>query len=82
MYRLTDLSPTPVASLLRAQRVAQGEGLSFIYIGNIPQQVGEDTFCPVCKKRLIHRIGYQILENHIKNGKCSFCGASIPGVWN
>jgi hypothetical protein len=30
---------------------------------------------------LIRRSGYSISANNIKDGKCSFCGAHIAGVW-
>ncbi len=82
LYKLTNLSPTPLKTLLRAQKIAEGEGIKFIYIGNVPQQVGEDTVCPKCGKILIKRIGYNVLENLLKAGKCPFCGYKIPGVWD
>ncbi len=82
MYKLTNLSPTPISSLVRARDIAVKEGLKFIYIGNIPQHIGEDTHCPACGKLLVKRIGYTILKNLLKKGKCSFCGEKIPGVWD
>ncbi len=81
MYKLTNLSPTPLSSLLRAQQIAAEEGLHFVYVGNIPQQVGEDTHCPVCKKLLIKRAGYHILENNLIDGACPQCQTKIPGIW-
>ncbi|MDP8266957.1 MAG: AmmeMemoRadiSam system radical SAM enzyme [Candidatus Aceula meridiana] len=82
LYKLANLSPTPISSLMMAQRVAEEEGLQFIYLGNIPQQTGEQTICPVCGKILLKRIGYNLLENNIVNGKCRFCGYAVPGVWD
>ncbi|MCF7870355.1 MAG: AmmeMemoRadiSam system radical SAM enzyme, partial [Candidatus Omnitrophica bacterium] len=82
MYKLTNLSPTPLSSLMRAERIAKEEGLHFVYIGNVPQHIGENTYCPNCNKLLIKRIGYQILENKIENGKCPYCKEEIPGIWN
>ncbi|MDP8264308.1 MAG: AmmeMemoRadiSam system radical SAM enzyme [Candidatus Aceula lacicola] len=81
MYKLTNLSPTPLSSLLRAYDIAKKVGLNFVYIGNIPQQIGEDTRCPRCGKMLIKRRGYTILENNLKEGKCPFCGEKIAGIW-
>ncbi|MCX5682033.1 MAG: AmmeMemoRadiSam system radical SAM enzyme, partial [Candidatus Omnitrophica bacterium] len=60
MYKLANLSPTPVSSLERAYEIAKKIGLEFVYVGNIPDQVSEDTFCPACKKLLIKRIGYEV----------------------
>ena len=82
MYKLTNLSPTPIASLKRAKDIAEDVGLKFVYVGNIPQGLGEDTFCPVCHTLLIKRIGYTILENNLINGKCPSCNSDIPGIWD
>lgn len=82
MYKLVDLSPTPVDTLVLARDIAKKTGLRYVYIGNIPQHMGEDTVCPVCAKLLVKRIGYTVLENNIEQGKCKFCGTKIAGVWN
>jgi len=81
LYKLRSLPPTPVSTLEKARNVALSTGLEFVYIGNIPGHQGEHTFCPKCKKLLIQRIGYMVGENHLKGGKCSFCGKPIPGIW-
>lgn len=81
MYKLVDLSPTPVETLKRAYAIAKKVGLEFVYIGNVPDTQGEDTVCPMCGKTLIKRKGYFILENNIVNGKCPSCGYSVPGIW-
>jgi len=47
----------------------------------VPGHPGENTYCPHDGKPLIHRSGYQILENNVVEGKCKFCGQPIPGVW-
>jgi pyruvate formate lyase activating enzyme len=82
MYKLTDLSPTPLKTLIRAQEIALDTGLKYVYVGNVPQNVGEDTICPKCGKLLVKRVGYKVLENNISQGKCKFCNAAIPGVWD
>jgi len=82
LYKLTNLSPTPLGTLLRAKEIAEKEGIKFIYIGNVPQQIGEDTICPNCAKTIIKRVGYNVIENKLKAGKCPFCGHKIPGVWD
>ncbi len=80
-YRLTNLPPTPVATLDRLWKLAKAEGLEFVYVGNVPGHPGESTDCPGCGARLIHRIGYRVLENRLKKGRCPDCGRVIPGVW-
>ena len=82
MYLLKNLPPTPVSSLERAREIALGEGMNFVYIGNVPGHEGEHTYCPKCKQVVIGRIGYTITQMNLKDGKCKFCGNPIPGVWS
>ncbi len=80
-YRLKNLPPTPAATLDRAREIAIEEGLQFVYIGNILRPDGETTFCPGCKKTLVERKGYQVLQNRIRSGRCPDCGTKIYGIW-
>jgi pyruvate formate lyase activating enzyme len=81
-YRLTNLPPTPVATLERAREIALAEGLSFAYVGNVPGHPGESTWCPGCRALLIRRVGMATLENRLKGGACPDCARAIPGVWS
>jgi len=80
MYKIKNLPPTPVTTLESCYKTAKEAGLNFVYIGNIPGHQAENTYCPRCGKLLIKRMSYLILQNSIKDGKCS-CGQPIPGVW-
>jgi len=80
-YKLGNLPATPVETLEQARSIALKAGLKFVYIGNVSGHQGENTYCPRCGKVLIHRYGYAILENNIRNGVCVFCGEKIPGIW-
>lgn len=82
MYKLKNLPPTPVETLIKARKIAMDEGLKFVYIGNIYVKDGETTFCPKCGKRLVERYGYTITADRIRNNKCPFCGEKIYGLWN
>jgi pyruvate formate lyase activating enzyme len=81
MYKLKNLPPTPIKTLEKAREIALETGLHYVYIGNVPGHEGENTYCPDCGKLLIRRFGFSILENHINNGKCEYCGQEISGVW-
>jgi pyruvate formate lyase activating enzyme len=81
LYKLKSLPPTPVSTLERARAVALSAGLEYVYIGNVPGHEGENTFCPKCKKMIIQRSGYMVGEVHVKNGKCTYCGKPISGIW-
>ena len=79
-YRLTDQPRTPVSTLRRARDIGLGEGLRYVYEGNVPGEGGENTFCYNCNTLLIKRLGFSIVENTIKDGKCPHCQAVIDGV--
>jgi pyruvate formate lyase activating enzyme len=81
LYKLRSLPPTPVSTLENIRDVAKSTGLEYVYIGNVPGHESENTFCPKCKKMIIHRTGYMIGEVRLKGGKCSYCGKPIPGIW-
>ncbi len=83
MYKMLSLNPTPITTLERARRIANDCGLRYVYIGNIPGHPAENTYCPDCKRTVIKRSGYTVLEVNLnEQGKCSFCGRDIPGVWH
>jgi len=80
-YRMRHLPPTPESTLARAREIAQAEGLHFVYVGNLTMKDASNTFCPNCRAVLVRRVGYKILENHLANGACEFCGTRIYGIW-
>jgi len=80
-FKLQNLPPTPTAKLEEAYDIAKEVGLKYVYIGNVPGHPQESTYCPNCKKVVVGRIGYSILQNNIKEGKCKFCGYKIAGIW-
>jgi pyruvate formate lyase activating enzyme len=81
-YRLANLPSTPVATLERCRDVAMGEGLKFVYLGNVPGHPGESTYCPGCGEPLIQRLGMAVMRNRLKGGACPDCHRSIPGIWS
>ena len=81
-YKLTNLPYTPVRTLEAARRTAQGIGLKYVYIGNLPGHEGNNTYCPQCRARLIHRIHFTVISSKIKAGRCGVCQYKIPGIWD
>ena len=79
-YRLINAPPTPASTLQRAYDIGRQAGLHYVYIGNLPGLRGEDTLCPNCGQTVIGRLGYRLIEQHLRGGKCTFCGAAIDGV--
>ncbi len=80
-YKLKNLSPTPISTLEKQYDIARAEGMHFPYTGNLAGHPGESTHCPGCKKVLIRRIGFTVVENNLKDGACPECGRKIAGVW-
>ena len=80
-YKLTDRPPTPVETLHRARQIALEEGILYVYIGNVPGDEGEDTFCPQTGEKIIDRTGFWILDNRLSpDGKCGK-NFVVNGVW-
>jgi pyruvate formate lyase activating enzyme len=71
---LNNISPTPEKTLFQARKKAMEQGLKFVYLGNLPVDKEDDTFCPKCGNLAIRRTGYKtavIGVNH--QGFCSDC---------
>jgi pyruvate formate lyase activating enzyme len=81
MHKLKNLPPTPLSTILRAGEIAKEEGLNYVYVGNLPEHPETNTYCPRDNQLLIRRMGYMILENNLKDGRCPVCQDKIPGIW-
>ncbi|MFL5520872.1 MAG: AmmeMemoRadiSam system radical SAM enzyme [Gemmatimonadales bacterium] len=79
-FKMTELPPTPAATLARMRRIAIDEGLHFVYTGNVHDREGGTTFCPSCRAALVVRDWYRIESYRITpEGRCAECSAAIPG---
>ena len=79
-YQFIDHEATPESTLKKAQEIGYKSGLSYIYVGNV-WGWGNDTYCHNCKKLLIKREVFSVLEYNIKQSKCTFCNTTIPGIF-
>jgi pyruvate formate lyase activating enzyme len=83
-YRFWGMGNTAAEVLIRACEIGAEEGLNFVYAGNAPGKVGrwENTWCPCCRRLLVQRMGYVILQNRIgDSGRCPDCETLIPGIF-
>jgi len=79
-YKLTDLPPTPVATLRRARDIALAEGIRHVYTGNVHDADGGTTRCPGCRQAVIVRDWHDIRSYRVTaDGRCDACGAAIAG---
>lgn len=79
-YKLQNLPPTPVETVIRAREIAMEQGLKYVYSGNIVYPKAESTYCPESGDVAIARQGYAIVANNLINGQCP-SGEEIPGIW-
>jgi len=78
-YKMTDVPPTPPATLRRARELALREGLRYVYVGNVHDREADATYCPSCHAAVIERDWYEILAARLERGACAACGTPIPG---
>lgn len=79
-YKLVDAKRTSSKALERARDTGLEEGLRYVYVGNVHDTEGENTYCHNCHKIVIGRSGYTITDYNMKGGTCRFCGSTIDGV--
>ena len=81
-YKMTDYPPTPPGTLTRARAIAMGNGLRYVYTGNVHDRDGGSTYCHVCGACLIgrdwYRLGVWALD---ARGACRQCGTACAGVF-
>jgi pyruvate formate lyase activating enzyme len=88
-YKLLDVPPTPPATLARARRIAQANGIRYAYTGNVHDSDGGSTYCHACGARLIERDWYTLGAWELTpDGRCRRCGTpcagrfdAVPGTW-
>ena len=79
-WKMIDLPPTPAATLTKARRIALDAGLHHVYTGNVHDQEGGTTYCPVCHHATVVRDWYNIRHYDLtQEGGCPKCGGQIAG---
>src|SRR6476620_9714095 len=84
-YKMTDPANTTAEMLLNAAAIGRGNGLRYVYAGNLPGSVGdlEDTRFPACGELRIARYGYHMRDYRLtRDGRCPSCRAVVPGRWS
>ncbi len=78
-YKLTTVPATSVQEMEQALLTAKNQGLSYVYIGNVPGHPGENTYCPNCDAAIIKRYAFEITDWKLTaDMKCPVCGQAIP----
>lgn len=79
-YKFT-VPATRVSTLEHARELGKAAGLQFVYIGNVPGHPCDNTYCPGCGTILIRRLGFAVLQNKLRSGRCPKCNVPVAGVW-
>ncbi len=76
-YKMMHVHSTPIKTLEMARKIGL-EKLHFVYTGNVPGDMGENTYCYSCGELLIKRWGFSIQKmNLTKENRCPKCEAKI-----
>jgi pyruvate formate lyase activating enzyme len=79
-WKLSGLTRTPLSTLKEAYTVARGAGLKNVYLGNVPSDTYDNTYCPKCNELVIEREGF-ISKNNLEGSSCPRCGQPIAGLF-
>ena len=81
-YKMRDIPATPLATVVRARRIAIDNGVRYAYTGNVRDGEGGVTACHSCSAVLIARDGYTITSWGLTDdGRCEACGTACAGVF-
>ncbi|MBR2068360.1 MAG: AmmeMemoRadiSam system radical SAM enzyme [Candidatus Gastranaerophilales bacterium] len=80
-YKYINRLQTKFETLQKAYNLAKSKGLKYVYTGNLATITTSSTYCSNCKKELIIRNGYNIIENNLENGLCKYCKTKLYGCF-
>jgi pyruvate formate lyase activating enzyme len=80
-HKMTDYPETPYETLKTHYDIARMNGLNYVYIGNMPGNPYESTYCPKCGEIVIERHGLYMTGWKLdKENRCPSCRNEIPVV--
>jgi pyruvate formate lyase activating enzyme len=80
-WKMRDIENTPHLTLSRAREIALGNGIRYVYVGNVHDKSGSSTYCHQCGKLLIGRDWYELSDWNLDGaGLCISCGTECPGL--
>lgn len=80
-FRMSDISRTPPATLLRARQRALDAGVHHVYVGNVPHKLAQSSYCAACSDLVVGRDRYVLSDWKLsEDGHCQSCGTPFPGV--
>jgi pyruvate formate lyase activating enzyme len=76
-FELSYVSATPISVLEQGLSLGRAAGLRFVYLGNVPDHAGRNTFCPGCGRTVIDRSGPKVDMRGVDRGLCVVCGEDL-----
>jgi pyruvate formate lyase activating enzyme len=81
-WKMRDKDNTAPAVLTRSRDIARGNGLRYVYTGNVHDVAGGSTFCHECGEILIERDWYVLGRWQLReDGTCAKCSTACAGVF-
>ena len=81
-FKMINKTNTPASTLNNARQIAVSAGIKYCYVGNVHDSIGQNTYCPECKKLIIQRDWHSIIENKLSNSHCPYCNTLIAGIFS
>jgi len=75
-WKLKNLPETGDDIIYTAYEIGRQVGLKYVYIGNMPGDPKENTYCPKCGQLAIRRMGYHI-KRFDNKGNCASCDKNL-----
>lgn len=75
-WKLKALPSTEAGLIYSAYNIGRQAGLKYVYVGNLPGDQKENTYCPFCGELAIRRLGYD-LERYDNAGLCPNCDKNL-----
>ena len=80
-WKMRDRPHTPPATLRRAREIGLGNGLRYVYTGNVHDRGGQSTYCHACGELLVERDWYELGAWNLADSLCATCGEPCAGVF-
>lgn len=75
-WELHKIPETEAETIYEAYEIGKKAGLKYVYIGNIPGDQKENTYCPACGELAVKRFGYDV-ERLDNEGRCKSCDKDL-----
>ncbi|HUT62549.1 MAG TPA: AmmeMemoRadiSam system radical SAM enzyme [Anaerolineae bacterium] len=76
-YKVQHLPITDIDTIHKAVEIGKKLSLKYVYTGNIPGDNFENTYCPHCKRKVITREGFTLINMNLNENICKNCNEKI-----